>query len=152
MEIQETQTVVETPVETKPEVQLTQEQQMDTVKKTARMRHKALSQLARIHMADLLNDLAFRPGLSGNEKAALINTILDVDEFILDLGLSITNAKLSEKGKYAKRSVQLAGIKAQAYDNRMLLLASQLDDQQQAVAVEENNVETKTEETQDGIA
>lgn len=147
MEIQETQTVVETPVETKPEVQLSKEEQLESLKKISTMKHKAFSELVRVHLADLLNDLAFKPGVSGAQKVAQINTILATFEGVLDLGLDITKRKVPEKGAYARRTVQLGGILAQALDNRMLLLASRLEDT-------ENNVteETKTEETQDGIA
>lgn len=147
MQAQEEQTVqTETAVAPQQDVQLSQEQQMETVKKTATMRQKVLSRLVRVHMADLINDLAFTPGLSGNEKVKRINTILDSVEGVLDLGLDITNAQIPEKGPYARRTVQLAGILAQALDNRMLLLASRLDEKEKATETVVENNETQGEE------
>jgi hypothetical protein len=130
MQAQEQTVETVQPQTSTPDVELSQEQQMETVKKTATMRQKALSQLVRVHLADLIQDLAFTPGLSGNEKVKRINTILDSVEGVLDLGLDITNVKVPEKGPYARRTVQFAGVLAQALDNRMLLLASRLDEKE----------------------
>lgn len=143
MQTQETNT--ETQQEVKQDVQLTPEQQMESVKKVSTMQHKALSQLVRVHLADLMNDLAFKPGLSGNEKVSRINTILDSIEGVLDLGLDITKVQIPEKGAFARRTVKMAGVLAQALDNRMLLLASKMDDETKVQEATETVTETQGE-------
>jgi hypothetical protein len=111
----------------------TPEQQIAELGKVAKMQHKVLSELTRAHLGSLLNTLAFRPGVSGNEKADIIVKILDGVEGVLDLGLDITKVTVPEKGAIGKQVAMLSGILAQALDNRMLLLAHQMEAKQNSV-------------------
>ena len=118
----------EVQVETTAVPEKTQEQQFNELAAVAKMRAKMLSQLVRAHAADYLNTLAFAPRLGGNERADLIVKFLDMLEGVLDLGLDITGVQIPEKGPVGKRVVNIAGVLAQALDNRMLLLAQQMQD------------------------
>lgn len=133
----------------------TQEQQMAELSKVAKMQHKVLSGLVRAHMGSFLNQLAFAPKVSGNEKAAMIVGFLDGVEGVLDLGLDVTGAKVPEKGAIGKNVATMSGILAQALDNRMLLLAHNMESAEkegklevpQGTMVERALTETETKES-----
>lgn len=125
------------------EVTLSPEQQMQELQKVAVMRHKVLSQLVRVHLADLMNDLAFKSGISGAQKVALINQTLDGIEGVLDLGVDITNTVIPEKGPVGTRVAKMAGVLAQALDNRMLILAHRMENETQNVEQTNNTEETQ---------
>lgn len=153
MQVEETQTEVGPVIqETKPP---TQEQQMAELSKVAKMQHKVLSGLVRAHMGSFLNQLAFAPKVSGNEKAAMIVGFLDGIEGVLDLGLDVTGAKVPEKGAIGKNVATMSGILAQALDNRMLLLAHNMEAAEkegklelpQGTMVERALTETETKES-----
>jgi hypothetical protein len=121
--------------ETQAETQVPQaslEQQMTEMTAIAKMRHKALSKLVRAHVASYLNSLAFAPKVSGNEKADLILKFVEMLEGVLDFGVDVTGAKIPEKGPVGKKVVNIAGVLAQALDNRMLLLAQQMQEKENA--------------------
>lgn len=129
MQTQETE-VVETAVETKAAP--TQDQQMSELSKVAEMQAKVLSSLVRAHLGSFLNQLAFSPKVSGNEKAAMIIGLLDGIEGVLDLGVDVTGVQVPEKGAVGRNVATLSGILAQALDNRMLILAHRMNTAQQA--------------------
>ncbi len=128
----------ETTVEAAP--QKTVEQQFNEMAIVAKSRHKALSQLTRAHVADYLHTLAFAPKVSGNEKADLILKFVDMLEGVLDFGVNATGAKVPGNGSAGKRVSVIGGILAQALDNRMLLLAQKMQD---------DEAKTETEVTTD---
>ena len=125
MQTQENTEVTTETVETKAAP--TQEQQMAELSKVAEMQAKVLSGLVRAHLGSYLNQLAFAPGVKGNEKAALIVTLLDGIEGVLDLGLDVTGVQVPEKGSIGRNVATISGILAQALDNRMILLAHRMD-------------------------
>lgn len=140
MKQQETQTEVQQELPASAPVQKTQEEQLNELSKMASFKQKSLSLTLRAHVADFLQTLAFRPSVSGNEKADMVVKFLDALEGALDYGLDITGVKVPEKGAIGKRVATIAGILAQIQDNRMLLLAHQMQE------AEKTNNETKTEE------
>lgn len=122
------------------------EEQKVAARKLTEQQMKVLSELTRIHLASYLQDLAFKPGLSGNKKQAMIIDLLDGMQGILDLGVEITNVQVPEKGSNGRKVASLAGIMAQAMDTRMILLAQNLE------TAEKNNVieETTNNEVNNG--
>lgn len=158
MQVEETQESKTPSLETKTEVttpptQVTQaaplqEQQMAELSKVAKMQHKVLSGLIRAHLGSYLNQLAFAPKVSGNEKADLIVKLLDGIEGVLDLGLDVTGTKVPEKGSVGKNVATMMGILAQALDNRMLLLAHNMDAAEKANSIGANVEVNKLNETQ----
>lgn len=104
-----------------------QAEQMAELNKVAKMQAKVLSGLVRAHFGSFLNQLAFAPKVKGNEKAAMIIGFLDGLEGVLDLGVDVTGVRVPEKGAIGKNVATMMGIFAQAQDNRMLLLAHNMD-------------------------
>jgi hypothetical protein len=141
---EETQETVTPEVQEAPAPK-TQEQQLKELSQMAEFKQKSLSLTLRAHVADFLQTLAFRPGVSGNEKADMIVKFLDAVEGAMDYGLDVTNVKVPEKGSVGKRVATIVGILAQMQDNRMLLLAHQM---QEAEKNNADNDEVKVEETQ----
>lgn len=131
MQIEQEVTEV-TPEQAQETKALSPEQQIAELGKVAKMQHKVLSELVRAHLGSLLNTLAFRPGVAGNEKADIIVKILDGVEGVLDLGINVTKVQVPEKGAIGRQVATMSGVLAQALDNRMLLLAHQMESNQKA--------------------
>lgn len=121
-------TVQETPVAPTQTV----EQQLASLNKISKKRHEMFSTLVRAHVADYLQTLAFQPGLSGNKKFEMINNFVTMLEGVLDFGLDITKVTVPEKGSIGKKTATIGGILAQAMDNKFVLLAQNLKEDEQS--------------------
>lgn len=130
MQTQETEVVQEQTAQAAPP---SPEEQAKAAKKFTETRAKLLSQLTRAHVADFLQTLAFQPGLSGNRKADMIVKFCDMLEGVLDYGVDVTEIQVPEKGNVGKKTATIGGILAQAIDNKMILLAQNME------AAEKNN-------------
>jgi len=146
---------IETQATTEPTAieERTVEQQMDDMRKISEMRFKSLSQLVELHVQSLTRVMLSSNGVSELEKRQANTALVEAIRFALDMGLSVTEAKIRQGGKLAKEVNTLAGVLVQALDTRMLLLADNMrrDEQKaQAEVTEENKTETQGEEN--GIA
>lgn len=121
-------------------IPVTPEDQAKAAKKFTEKRAQLLSQLTRAHMADYLNTLGFQPGLSGARKVEMITKFLDMVEGVLDYGVDVTKIEVPEKGNIGKKAATIGGILAQAIDNKMILLAQNMQE------AENNTTEEKIEE------
>lgn len=128
-----------TEVQQEKAVEQTPEQQEESLQKMATMRHKAFSQLVKIHIQNYGQTLIATKGVSYLEKRNALDSMLKAVEFALDFGLNLNNTSLRDKGTYAKMENDLASTLVHALDNRMILLAQKMKE-------EENN---KTNETTD---
>lgn len=130
--------------ETKPDVELTPEQQMETARKVAVMNQKALAQLIKLDIRNYLNNLT-APGVNGNMQKQIKESIERAILFSFDFGINVTNADLAESGKLARQENALAAHLVRLRENSMLLLADNLRKQEQtaASAAEENTNATE---------
>lgn len=117
--------------------------QSEELEKVTQMRLKALAQLTGIHIDSFSAIMIDTNGVSYKEKLQAAKALKEAVAFALDFGLNVTNAEIRQAGvKYAKEVNSLAGILVQAFDARMLLLASKL---------QEDNNKTSTETTVEQI-
>jgi hypothetical protein len=130
--------------ETKPDVELTPEQQMETARKVAVMNQKALAQLIKLDIRNYLNNLT-APGVNGNMQKQIKESIERAILFSFDFGINVTNADLAESGKLARQENALAAHLVRLRENSMLLLADNMRKQEQtaASAAEENTNATE---------
>lgn len=130
--------------ETKPDVELTAEQQMESARKVAVMNQKALSQLVKLDIRNYLNNLTAQ-GVDGNTKKQIKESIERAILFSFDFGINVTNANLAESGKLARQENALAAHLVRLRENSMLLLADNMRKQEQtaASAAEENTNATE---------
>lgn len=113
----------------KEDVQLTPEQQMETARKVAVMNQKALSQLIKLDIRNYLNNLT-APGVDGNTKKQIKESMERAIVFSFDFGINVTNADLAESGKMAKQENALAAHLVRLRENSMLLLADNMRKQE----------------------
>lgn len=139
MQTQENNTTEETTstVENTEQPQLSVEEQMEELNKISKARHKMMSMAVRGYVSDYLNTLAFKPGINGAKKAEMIVNFTDMLEGALDLGLEVTKAKIPSKGVVGKKVLPMGELLVQAMDNRMLLLAQNMEQ------AEQNNTTTE---------
>lgn len=131
--------------ETKPDVELTPEQQMETARKVAVMNQKALSQLIKLDIRNYLNNLT-ASGVDGNMKKQIKESIERAIVFSFDFGINVTNAEIAESGKLARQENAFAAHLVRLRENSMLLLADNMRKQEltaASTAAEETNNATE---------
>lgn len=130
--------------ETKPDVELTAEQQMESARKVAVMNQKALAQLIKLDIRNYLNNLT-APRVNGNMQKQIKESIERAILFSFDFGINVTNAGIAESGKLARQENALAAHLVRLRENSMLLLADNMRKQEQtaASAAEENTNATE---------
>ena len=131
--------------ETKPDVELTPEQQMETAHKVAVMNQKALSQLIKLDIRNYLNNLT-ASGVDGNMKKQIKESLERAIVFSFDFGINVTNAGIAESGKLARQENALAAHLVRLRENSMLLLADNMRKQEltaASTAAEETNNATE---------
>ena len=116
---------------------------VDGVQKAAEMKAKGLSSLVGIYIDSFSAIMLNGNGTSYQAKVDAANALKEAIRFALDFGVEASKAKIRQGGKLSKEVNVLAGIMVQAMDNRMLLLASKMNEQEKQV--EENSTETKGE-------
>lgn len=133
---------VEQTTESKPE--LNPEKQMMELRSLAEMKHKSFSQLLGIHLDTFSAIMVNGNGMSYKDKIQAAQALKEAVMFALDFGLGVTNPKIRQGGKLAKETNGLAGILVQALDNRMLLIADRMNEQEKTMTTAEavDTVET----------
>ena len=111
------------------DVQLTPEQQMETARKVAVMNQKALSQMVKLDIRNYLNNLT-APGVDGNLKKQIKESIERAILFSFDFGIDVTNADILQSGKLAKQENAFAAHLVRLRENSMLLLADNMRKQE----------------------
>jgi hypothetical protein len=111
------------------DVELTQEQQMETARKVAVMNQKALSQMVKLDIRNYLNQLT-SPGVDGNLKKQIKESIERAIVFSFDFGINVTNADILQSGKLAKQENAFAAHLVRLRENSMLLLADNMRKQE----------------------
>lgn len=114
------------------ETQVEQQEQMtpEAVEKAAVMKHNAMSQLLGIYIDSFSAIMLNGNGVSYVEKVQAAKALKEAVVFALDFGVDATQAKIRQSGKLSKEVNGLAGVLVQAMDNRMLLLASRMKDEE----------------------
>lgn len=140
----QTQENAEATIKTPPTV----EDQSTELTRVAEMRHRSNSMLVRAYVADFLHDLAFKPGLNGNKKAAMIIAFTDMMEAVIDAGIEVTKPNMSTKGATGKRVLDIGSILVNSMDNRMLLLARRLEKEEAVGSNVEANKAAELAKTQ----
>lgn len=121
--------------------EITPEQQNIELRRLAEMKHKMFSSLLGIHIDTLSSIMLNGNGVSYKKKLEAAKALREAILFSLDFGLDISKAKIRQGGQtLSKESNNLAGVMVQALDNRMLLIADNLN------KMEQENL-NKTEET-----
>jgi hypothetical protein len=118
--------------------ELTQEEQLFELRKLSQMKHKTLTNLLGIHLDSFSAMMVKSNRVSYTEKLQAAQALKEAILFGLDYGLGITNPKIRQSGTLAKEVNNLAGVFVQTLDNRMLLVADKLNEQ-------EKKEQTKTE-------
>ena len=127
------------------QVRLSTEEQFLQMRGMNEMRHKALSRLIEAQLLNYGATLITTNGISYQTKLQTLREMISAVLFSLDVGLDITKPELKQKGQAAKNQASLAGLLAQALDNRFLLIA---DNMRKADLEQNNSVESSTGETQ----
>mgnify|MGYP007031181460 CR=1 FL=1 len=127
-----------TEVTTAPEV-VNPEKQMMELRSLAEMKHKTFVNLLGIHIDTFSAVMVNGNGVTYNEKIQAARALKEAVLFALDFGLDISKTKIRQGGKLSKEVNGLAGIMVQALDNRMLLIADRMNENENKV--EETNKE-----------
>ena len=112
--------------ENNEQMELTPEQ----MKATARMQQIALSNLVGIHIDSFSAIMVNGNGVSYAEKLQAATALKEAILFALDFGLDVSKKKIRQSGKLAKEVNNLAAVTVKALDNRMLLLAAAMKEQE----------------------
>jgi hypothetical protein len=131
---QVTQEVAPAPVKTL-------EEQTTELRRISQFRHKAFSELVGVHLDGFSQIMIATNGISFQQKVEASKALKEAIMFALDIGLDVTKAEIRQSGKLAKQTNTLAGVLAQTLDNRFLLLADKIQQ-------DELNKQT-TEQTQE---
>lgn len=118
----------ETLVEQASTTPLTPEQQMSSLKGLAKMKHKAYANLITLHMRNILADI-LDTRASQKNRVVSAKALEDIVIAVLDMGVDIINPVSNISGAPAKKAAQFGGVLAQAFDNKMLLLAQKMSDE-----------------------
>jgi hypothetical protein len=113
------------------ETEVKQEMTPEAVEKAAVMKHNAMTQLVGIYVDSFSAIMLNGNGVSYHDKVQAARALKEAVSFALDFGVDATNATIRQGGKLAKEVNGLAGVLVQAMDNRMLLLASKMKDEEQ---------------------
>jgi hypothetical protein len=104
----------------------TLEEQTAELRKISRFRHKAFSELVGVHLDSFSQIMIATNGVSFQQKVEASRALKEAVMFALDLGLDVTKAQIRQSGKLAKQTNTLAGVLAQTLDNRFLLIADKI--------------------------
>ena len=130
----------QTVTETKPE--LTIDQQREQAVKIAMIHQRALDNLIRLDLRNYLNTLT-APGVSGVEKKQIKDSIERALMASIDFGVDVVNQGLQQHGKLGAMENNFAAHMARILDNRMLILANNLQKKEET---QTNNEGEKTNE------
>jgi hypothetical protein len=125
--------------ETEEKKEASQVDQVGELRRLAEVKHKTYSKLMEIHLNNNLTVLMSTNGVSYNKKNQARQAIVEAFQLVLDFGLGITDANITVQGTLGSNAAKMAAIFAQANDNRMLLLADRLNQENEL-----NNNETAT--------
>jgi hypothetical protein len=100
------------------------------LKKTAEMQHKVLSNLLGIYIDSFSAVMLNNNGVSQQSKLEAAKGLKEAVLFSLDFGLSVTKANIRQSGKLSREVNNLAGVLVKALDNRMLLIANAMKEQE----------------------
>ena len=115
----------------------------EDLQKVGEMKHRVYVQLVGTHLHELIKTMISSHGVSYQTKVNAAGALVEAVQFALDFGLNIVKCPIRQEGtKFAQEVNNLAGILAQAQDNRMLLLALQMKKQEETVKEGEKNEET----------
>ena len=122
----------ENTVEQPTQLEQTLEQQQASLRSVAEMKAKAYNELVAIHLQNLTRIMLSSNGVTELRKRQANKALVEAVLFALDFGVNVSNASIREKGTVlAKETNTLAGVLVQALDNRMLLLADNLRQQEE---------------------
>lgn len=129
--IQEEQ-VTEATEQTQTQTQEAPAVSTSSMKQVAEMQAQALTQIVGLHLDRLSAIMVSTNGVSFQRKLQAAKALKEAVNFALDFGLGVTNAKIRQEGAaLAKETNELAAVLVKALDNRMLLLANNmLEDQE----------------------
>lgn len=130
----------QTVTETKPE--LTTDQQYEQAVKIAVVHQQALDNLIRLDLRNYLNILT-APGVSGIEKNQIKASIERALMASIDFGVDVVNQGLQQHGRLGAMENNFAAHIARILDNRMLILANNLQKKEET---QTNNEGDKTNE------
>lgn len=123
---------MEGPVVEQTSVEQTLEQRQESLRSVAEMKAKAYNDLVSIHLQNLTRIMLSSHGVSELQKRQANKALVEAVLFALDFGVNVTGATIRDKGvALAKETNTLAGVLVQALDNRMLLLADNLRNQEE---------------------
>lgn len=129
--------------ETKPDVELTQEQQLETARKVATMNQRALSDLVRLDIRNYLNMLT-APNVDGKMQLQIKQSIERAIVMCFDFGVDVVGATTLQSGKLAKQENAFAAHLVRLKENSMVLIADNMRKQElnaASNAAEENKNE-----------
>lgn len=127
--MEENNTQEETHVEQAASPALTVEQQMASLSGIAKMQHKAFDELMTLHLRVMLADV-LDTRRSQKDRVLTASAIEQAFRLVLDAGVDITRPKTTVTGALAKKAANFAGVTAKAFDNKMLLLAQKMNEEQ----------------------
>lgn len=120
----------ESAVETQTRRPTTLAEEKAGARKILEMRQKSLSRLVEIHLQVLTQVMMSNNGVSELEKRQANKALLEAVTFALDFGVGVVKPTLRDKGqKYAQQANNLAGVLVQTFDNRLILLAENMQEQ-----------------------
>lgn len=123
---------MEGPVVEQTSVEQTLEQRQESLRSVAEMKAKAYNDLVSIHLQNLTRVMLSNNGVTELQKRQANKALVEAVLFALDFGVNVTGATIRDKGvALAKETNTLAGVLVQALDNRMLLLADNLRNQEE---------------------
>lgn len=126
-------------------------QDMATTIKALKINQKSLNRLFTMHLQELLKVLVSSNGVSELKKRQAAIAIDEAFQFALDFGVDVTKAKIRDEGTvFAAQTNNLAAILVKALDNRMVLLANNMYEQEQAETPELNAEELLDDVQDDG--
>lgn len=136
--VEQTEVVVQDQAESTTEQQAPV-QDMATTIKALKINQKSLNRLFTLHLQELLKVMVSSNGTSELKKRQAAIAIDEAFQFALDFGVNVTKAKIRDGGTvFAAQTNNLAAILVKALDNRMVLLANNMYEQEQAETPELN--------------
>ena len=125
------------------------EEKQKNVRKLSEERAKVFSELVGIHLQTLTKVMMSNNGVSELQKRQANKALVEAVQFALDFGVGVTNANIRDRGTVlAQETNNLAGVLVQALDNRMILLADNLRQQQEAEVIASQQTTEEQSQTQ----
>lgn len=131
--------------ETKLDVELTVEEQIESAYKISVTKQKGFNKMVGETIGYYIDSLT-KSGVTGNQRQIIKKSLIRAILFAFDHGINITNADIAQRGQdLAKLENQLAAQLVHLKENTMLLLAYNMRKQEQtaASAAEENTNATE---------